>query len=65
MTQQQYENLQIGDILNYGFFSNVRFAGETQDGKNVVMRDKNGNEKAVYKKLFIRYAVLATPQKTE
>ena len=47
MTQQQYENLQIGDILNYGFFSNVRFAGETQDGKNVVMRDKNGNEKEV------------------
>ena len=55
--------MQIGDILNYVFFSNVRFAGETQDGKNVVMRDKNGNEKAVYKKLFMRYAVLAFPKK--
>ena len=58
MTQAEYNDLWDGALVQYGFFKNVMFTGETKDGKHVVMKDKHGNEKNVYTSLFLQHALV-------
>ena len=60
MTTEEYKKLWDGALVKYGFYSNIMFAGETKDGNHVLMRDKSGNEKKVYKSLFLQNAVPIT-----
>ncbi len=56
MSTNEYKNLKEGTLIKYGFYSNIIFVGEMEDGKHVLMRDKAGNEKKVYKSLFVQNA---------
>lgn len=40
----------IGDVIDYGFFSNVKIVGKTNE--EYILRDKNGNIKKVYRSLI-------------
>jgi len=51
----EIKDLKIGQIVDYGFYFNVTFLGESVDGKYVNMRDKKGNCKQVFKDLFEKY----------
>lgn len=51
------ENVKIGQLVDYGFFSNVTFEGLNENGE-VILKDRNGNIKHVYKNLFEKHASL-------
>lgn len=44
----------IGDVINYGFFVNIKIVGE--DEEHFILEDKNGNTKKVYKSIINKYA---------
>lgn len=48
------KDIKVGDKIEYGPFSNITFTG-FKDGM-ACMVDKNGNEKEVYKSLFLKHA---------
>lgn len=54
------EEVRIGDVVDYGLFSNVKVVAA--DTENVTMEDKSGNTKTVYKKLYLKYARLVNGQ---
>jgi len=62
MTESEYKWLRYGAVVKYGVFTNVMFHGETKDGRHVIMRDEAGNEKKIYKDLFLKHAMVV--QKT-
>lgn len=43
----------IGDKIDYGFYSNVKIVGE--DEHHYILEDKNGNTKKVFKSLIEKY----------
>ena len=43
----------IGDVINYGFYANIKVVGE--DEEHYILEDKNGNTKKVYKSLVDKY----------
>jgi len=47
------DGLKPGTKIEYGMFTNITFEGT--DSKHVIMKDKNGNEKRVFKSLFKKY----------
>lgn len=48
--------LKIGDLVNYGIYSNVKYMGQDTDGTHVIMEDKSGTQEKVYTSLFVKYA---------
>ena len=54
INKEQYENLISGQSIKYGFY-NVRFIGKDVDAKHVILEDKFGNRKRIYKHLFLIY----------
>lgn len=56
ISEKEYEKLWDGILVDYIFFGNVMFHGETKDGKHVFIKDKFGNEKKICKSLFLKYA---------
>lgn len=46
----------VGDKIRYSLFSNVEIIGE--DDLYFTLKDKNGNEKKIYKSLVEEYAKL-------
>ena len=51
----------VGDTLNFGFFTNVEVIGIS--GKNYILKDKQGNEKKVYIELVNKYGKKTIPDK--
>lgn len=49
-------SFKIGDKIRYSLISNVQIVGE--DGLCFILKDKNGNEKKVYKDLVNKYGKL-------
>lgn len=49
------ENLKDGDIVNYGYYSNVFFKGLDEHKIHVKLKDKNGHNKLIYIDLFEKY----------
>jgi hypothetical protein len=47
------ENIDVGTKVRYSLFSNITFEGT--DGKHVILKDKYGNKKKVFKELFFKY----------
>ena len=57
ITEEQLTELKNGDLIKeYSIFSNLSFVSVNK--KSVRMRDAAGNEKEVYKSLFLKYAKL-------
>lgn len=46
----------VGDMINYGFFTNLKIVGE--DEHHFILQDKNGNTKKVFKSLIEKHAKL-------
>lgn len=49
--------IKIGQKVKYGFFSNITFEG-FDDKDQVILKDKNGNIKKVYRTLFEKNGVI-------
>lgn len=49
----ELEKIKKGTKVSYPFFKNIFFEGT--DERHVIMKDKEGNEKKVYKELFLKY----------
>ena len=47
--------LEIGQKVEYGFFTNITYEGLDDKGQ-VIMKDKQGNIKKVYRELFEKNA---------
>lgn len=47
------EELKIGTKVTYPFFNDITFDG--MDSKHVILKDRYGNTKKVFKELFIKY----------
>jgi len=47
------EEIRVGTKVSYAFYKNITFEGT--DDKHVILKDKNGNIKKVFKELFIKY----------
>ena len=56
MTAQEYKTLEEGQKVDYSLFRNVEYLGESNEGKHVKMRDKYGNNKEVWKGLFLKHS---------
>lgn len=56
MIKQDIDTIKDGEKVDYGFFSNLTFRGV--EGKEVVLEDKNGNQRRFYISLFKKYATL-------
>lgn len=52
----------INGIYNYGFFKNVRLIACDIDKSEVILKDKQGNEKYVYLSLFRKYGKLVSKE---
>lgn len=55
MTEKEYESLWDGILVEYGFFTKMMYVGEDKKGR-VIMRDREGNVKKVYRELFLKHA---------
>lgn len=53
MINNVYE-LKIGQEVKYSFYSNITFEG-IDDENQVILKDKSGNIKKVYRSLFEKY----------
>lgn len=55
MKKSDYEKLKEGDTVDYGFYTGLKFLGERRgrSGQIVVLEDKHGNQKEVFKCLFL------------
>ena len=53
MDIKDIENIEIGAMFNYPLFSSVKFTGT--DDRHVILEDRHGNKKRVYKSLFADY----------
>ena len=62
ITQEQYDNLKNGDEVKYGPYSKVQFEGEAMHDltstMHVLLVDMQGNEKRVYKDLFMKHTTI-------
>lgn len=47
------EKIEKGTKVTYSLFKNITFEGT--DEAHVILKDKNGNIKKVYKSLFLKY----------
>ena len=47
------EKIEKGTKVKYDIFQNITFEGT--DEVHVILKDKNGNVKKVYKSLFLKY----------
>ena len=45
--------IKIGDVINYGFYTELTVAWE--DDMHFILKDKNGNQKKVYKELVHKH----------
>lgn len=54
ITETQLNELEKGQKIEYACFTNIYF--DYYDNNHVVMYDKYGNKKSVYKDLFLKYA---------
>lgn len=46
--------LKVGQVVRYAFYSNVTFEGFDEKG-HVILKDKSGDIKLVYRNLFEQY----------
>ena len=54
MKLEEIKTIKIGTMFNYPLYSSVEFIGT--DERHVILRDRHGNEKKIYKSLFADYA---------
>ena len=54
MNVSEIDNIKFGTMFKYSLFSAVKFVGT--DEKHVILQDKNGNVKKIYKNLFAAHA---------
>lgn len=47
------KEIKVGTKVSYAFYNNITFEGT--DNKHVILKDKNGNIKKVFKELFVKY----------
>lgn len=48
-----FEEIKVGTKVTYPFYKNITFEGT--DDRHVILKDKNGNTKKVFKELFAKY----------
>ncbi len=55
MTQQEFDNLKVGDKVKYCFFTNLTYLGK--DDRHVILSDSLGKESKIFIELFMKYGM--------